>query len=142
VTQRRRRCIVRHGLRVGNDYVPFGRVGLALAILWAGCVAISAVSGLVDLFVHMGVLRILGLGAGIVGALPLFLVMTPSFTGPPYIWSAGIFSLAVTLFFQAVRSLFLGQPVFGSFVIAAGVAILLALFSVWLGRLLWKAIKS
>jgi hypothetical protein len=120
----------------------FGRLGQALAILWAGCVAISAVSGLVEGFVHIGVLRALWLGAGLVGALPLLLVMTPSVYWPPYVWAAGIFSLAVLLLSQAALSVFLGRPFFGSVVTATGVAILLALFCVWLGSLLWRAIRS
>lgn len=120
----------------------FGRLGLTLAILWAGCVAISALSGWVDAFVHIRALRILVLGTGIVGALPLFFAVTPGFTGPPFIWSAGLFSFAVILLSQTVLSLFLAHPFFGSFVMAAGVAILLALFCVWLGRVLWRAIRS
>ena len=119
----------------------FGRLGMTLAIVWTGCVAIAALSGWVDAFVHIRALRILELGAGIVGALPLLLIMTPSVYLPPYIWAAGIFSGAVILLSQTVLSLFLGQPFFGSFVIAAGVSILLAIFCVWLGRVLWRAIR-
>lgn len=120
----------------------FGRLGMTLAIVWAGCVAIAALSGWVDAFVHVEALVILGLGAGIVGALPLLLIMTPSVYWPSYIWAAGIFSFAVILLSQTVLSLFLDQPFFGSFVIAAGVAILLVLFCIWLGRVLWRAITS
>jgi hypothetical protein len=120
----------------------FGRLGLTLAILWAACVAISAISGCVDAFVHIGALRILELGTGIVGALPLLLAVTPGFTGPPFIWSAGLFSVAVSLLSQTVRSLLLGQPLFGSPVTAAGMAILLAVFCVWLGRALWRYART
>lgn len=120
----------------------FGRLGLALAIVWAVCVAIATVGAWVDAVVHIRTLRILVLGAGIVGALPVFFAVTPGFTGPPLIWSAGLFSVAVTLLSQVVLSLLLGQPFFGSFVIAAGMAIFLGLFCVWLGRLLWSAIRS
>lgn len=120
----------------------FGRLGLTLAIVWAGCVAISALGGWVDAFVQIQALRILVLGTAVVGALPLLFAVTPGFTGPPFIWTAGLFSLAVSLLSQAVLSVFLSQPFFGSSVTAAGIAILLALFCVWLGRLLWRAIRS
>jgi hypothetical protein len=96
----------------------------------------------VDAFVQIRALRILVLGTGIVGALPLLFAVTPGFTGPPLVWTAGLFSLAVSLLSQAVLSVFLSQPFFGSSVTAAGIAILLAIFCVWLGRLLWRAIRS
>jgi len=120
----------------------FGRLGLTLAILWAGCVAICALGGWVEAFVHARALRILVLGSSIVGAVPLLFAVTPGFTGPPLIWTAGLFSLAVILLSQTVLSVFLSQPFFGSSAAAAGIAILLALLSTWLGRLLWRAISS
>ncbi len=120
----------------------FGRLGMTLAILWAGCVAIAALGGWVDAFVPIRALRILVFGAGVFGALPILFAVTPGFTGPPLIWSAGLFSVAAIFCSQTVLSLVLGRPFFGSYVIAAAVAILLALFCVRLGRLLCRAIRT
>ncbi len=119
--------------------MPYGRLARALVILWF-CSLVLVIGALgVETLLHVHVSGRLFIGPALVASLPLFFVVTPGFSAPPYLGSAALFSAAVMWLAATLHSLVSGEPAFGNAALAAGLAIILALVSAWFGRLLWRA---
>ena len=122
--------------------MPHDRLTRALAVLWASCLAIF-IGGLgIETVFHLHLPAVLFVGPAVGASVPFFLVVTPGFSGPPYIASAALFTVAVLALGVTLHSLASGEPAFGNYLLATGLAIVLAAFSAWVGRSLWRGLRA